>query len=268
MVGPHGAAFPPFCYGLSDTGVEDVLLRLRWPETSGKPVCPNRGCTICYVCRRSAGQMRWRCKACRRDVSITSGILSSRHKLPLRTYLLAVVVFCNEVKGKSMLALARDLEVQHKTAFVLAHKLREVVAASTRGLRVGGEGQAVEVDGACFGGHVRPQNRSGERRVVVAMRGRGDRILPQVFAGEGAAVPAIRRRIVRDMVAHADESPAWNPLHARFAMQRINHYRGGSIDGACANGAEAAFSRLRRAELGHHHPSAGPCLVRYPQEAA
>jgi hypothetical protein len=31
-------------------------------------------------------------------------------------------VFCNEVKGKSMLAFARDLDVQYKTAFVLAHK--------------------------------------------------------------------------------------------------------------------------------------------------
>ncbi len=266
---------------LSDTGVEDVFLRLRWPDTGGKPVCPDCGCSICYACRRPAGQLRWRCKACRHDFSITSGTLFAWHKLPLRTYLLAVVVFCNEVKGKSMLALARDLDVQYKTAFVLAHKLREAMAASIKGLPVGGEGRAVEIDGAYFGGHVRPENRtadrvdrrrsenqSGKRRVVVAMRERGGRTLPQVFAGEDAAVPAIRQRIASGTVVQADESPAWNPRHARFAMRRINHQHGYSIDGACTNGAEAYFSRLRRGELKHHHHIAGPYLVRYAQEAA
>ena len=101
---------------MSNRGVENVFLRLRWPETDGKPVCPRCSCTVCYACRRSANQPRWRCKACGRDFSITSGTLFARHKLPLRTYLLAVAGFCNEVKGKSMLAFARDLDVQYKTA--------------------------------------------------------------------------------------------------------------------------------------------------------
>ncbi len=266
---------------MSDTGVENVFLRLRWPDTDGKPTCPRCGCATCHACRRSAGQPRWRCKACRHDFSPTSGTLFAWHKLPLRTYLLAVAVFCNEVKGKSMLALARDLDVQYKTAFVLAHKLREAMAASMKGLRIGGEGRAVEIDGAYFGGHVRPENRaadridrrlaenkSGKRRVVVVMRERGGRTLPQVFTAEDAAVASIGQRIAAATVVHADESPAWNPLQARFAMRRINHQRGYSIDGACTNGAESYFSRLRRAELGHHHHIAGPYLIRYAQEAA
>ncbi len=41
--------------------------------------------------------MRWRCKACRADFTVTSGTLFAWHKLPLRTYLLAVAAFCNEV---------------------------------------------------------------------------------------------------------------------------------------------------------------------------
>ena len=48
---------------MSDLDAEDVFLRLRWPETDGKAVCPNCGCQICYDCRRPAGQSRWRCKA-------------------------------------------------------------------------------------------------------------------------------------------------------------------------------------------------------------
>jgi transposase-like protein len=266
---------------MSDRGVENVFVRVRWPHTDGKPVCPNCGCQICYDCRRSEHQPRWRCKACRADFSVTSGTLFAWHKLPLRTYLLAIAVFCNEVKGKSMLAFSRELDVQYKTAFVLAHKLREAMASSVKALRIGGEGREAEIDGAYFGGHIRPENlaaeridrrlaenRSDKRQVVVAIRERGGRTLVQVFSCEADAVSTIRQRIARGTTVHADESPAWNPLHASFAMRRINHQDGYSIDGACTNRAESFFSRLRRGELGHHHHIAGPYLVRYAQEAA
>ena len=62
-----------------------------------------------------------------------SGTLFAFHKLPLRTYLAAIAIFCNEVKGKSALALSRDLDVQYKTAFVLAHKIREAMASEMKG---------------------------------------------------------------------------------------------------------------------------------------
>jgi transposase-like protein len=266
---------------MSERGAENVFVRLRWPQTDGKPVCPRCGCETCYGCRRSEHQPRWRCKACRADFSATSGTLFAWHKLSLRTYLMAIAVFCNEVKGKSMLALSRDLDVQYKTAFVLGHKLREAMAFSTKALRIGGEGRTAEIDGAYFGGHIRPENlaaeridrrltenQSGKRQVVVAMRERGGRTLAQVLPAEADAVAAIRLRVAKGTVVHADESPAWNPLHAGFAMRRINHQEGYSIDSACTNGAESYFSRLRRGERGHHHHIAGPYLVRYAQEAA
>jgi hypothetical protein len=83
-----------------------------------------------------------------------------------------------------------------------------------------------------------------------------------------ALVAAIRLRIAKGTTVHADESPTWNTLHAAFAMQRVNHQEGYSVGGACTNGAESYFSRLRRGELGHHHHIAGPYLLRYAQEAA
>jgi hypothetical protein len=225
--------------------------------------------------------MRWRCKAWRADFSVISGTLFASHKLPLRTYLLAVATFCNEVKGKSMLAFSRELDVQYKTAFVLAHKMREAMAASVKGARIGGPGCTAEIDGAYFGGHVRPhnlavervdrrltENQSGQRQVVVAMRERGGRTLAAVFPAEVDALPTIRQRIARGPTVHADESPAWSSLHASFAMQRINHQEGYSIEGACTNQAESYFSRLRRGELGHHHHIAGRYLARYAKEAA
>jgi hypothetical protein len=62
--------------------------------------------------------------ACRKNFSITSGTLFASHKLPLRGYLAAIAIFCNEVKGKSMLALSRDLGTSYKAAFVLARRDR------------------------------------------------------------------------------------------------------------------------------------------------
>ena len=267
--------------GMSDAEVVDLFARLRWPDTAGAPVCPGCGGTICYPCPRAPDRPRWRCKACQGDFSITSGTLFAHHKLPLRTYLHAVAVFCNEVKGKSMLALSRELDVQYKTAFVLAHKLREAMASSSAGLRIGGDGKVAEIDGAYFGGHVRPanladervdrrlaENQSGKRQVVVAMRERGGPTLVHVAPSERAAVPVVAQRVAKGTELHADESPSWNQLQARFPMQRINHQQGYSIAGACTNGAESFFSRLRRGEVGHHHHIAGPYLLRYAQEAA
>src|SRR6201995_993905 len=224
---------------MSDRGAENVFLRLRWPETDGKPICPHCDCRNCDDCRRPSGQSRWRCKACGADFSVTSGTLFAWHKLPLRIYLMAIAVFCNEVKGKSMLAFARDLDVQYKTAFVLAHKLREAMASSMSALRIGGEGRTAEIDGAYFGGHIRPENlaverldrrlaenQSGKRQVVVAMRERGGRTLAQVFPSEAEATAAVLLRGAQGSPNSADESPAWNPLHASFAMRRINHQEG------------------------------------------
>ena len=50
---------------------------------------------------RPNGAPRFRCSACRRDFSPTSGTLFAFHKLEIRDYLAAVVIFCDEVKGKA-----------------------------------------------------------------------------------------------------------------------------------------------------------------------
>jgi hypothetical protein len=84
--------------------------------------------------------------------------------MPLRNYLAAIAIFCNEVNGKSALALSRDLGVQYKTAFVLAHKLREAMASELKGMQLGGQGETVEVDGGYFGGYVKPANFRENRR--------------------------------------------------------------------------------------------------------
>ena len=212
---------------MSERGAENVFVRLRWPQTDGNRSvrtahAPAKagGCQICYDCRRSEHQPRWRCKACRADFSATSGTLFAWHKLPLRSYLMAIALFCNEVKGKSMLALCRDLDVQYKTAFVLGDKPREAMTSSLKALRIGGEGRTAEIDGAYFGGHIRPENlavdridrrlaenQPGTRQVVVAMRERGGRTLAQVFPAEHAPAEALPLSYIHGTTCESVGSP-------------------------------------------------------------
>jgi transposase-like protein len=234
-----------------------------------------------YDCRRPNGAPRFRCRACRKDFSVTSGTLFASHKLPLRGYLAAIAIFVNEVKGKSALALTRDLGVSYKCAFVLLHKLREAMAVEMKGRTVGGDGRNVEVDGAYFGGYVKPanhrenrrdrrlaMNQTGKRQSVIIIRERNGESVPAVFRSEGAALNFIRERIAPGSIVHADEASSWDGLHARFEMKRINHQRAYSDGEACTNMAEEYFSRLRRGEMGHHHHIAGVYLLRYAQEAS
>ena len=260
---------------------------IRWPETDGDPICPHCACPTCWSCPRPNGAPRFRCTACRRDFSPTSGTLFAFHKLPIRDYLAAVVIFCDEVKGKAALALSRDLDIQYKTAFVLAHKIREAMAAEFKGMELGGADRHVEVDGCYVGGHVRPanrkedrqdrrrtENRSSQRQVVVVIRERAlagtslGGTIPAVFASEDAALGFIKTRIDRASTVHADEATAWNALHARFDTRRINHSVEYANDDACTNQAESYFARLRRGERGHHHRISGAYLIRYAREAA
>jgi transposase-like protein len=77
-----------------------MFRQIRWDQTNGAPVCPKCGGLDAYECRRPSGALRFRCKACKADFTITSRTLFDNHKLPLRMYLAAIAVFCNEVKGK------------------------------------------------------------------------------------------------------------------------------------------------------------------------
>jgi transposase-like protein len=265
---------------MTDEDAETFFRSVRWED--GKAVCPHCGCPTVYECRRPSGALRFRCKACGKDFSITSGTLFAFHKMPLRQYLAATAIFVNEVKGKSALALSRDLDCQYKTAFVLAHKMREAMASELKGMHVGGEGETVEVDGGYFGGYVKPanhkenrrdrrliKNQNGKRRVVVVARERGGRTLPSVFKAEVDALGFIIQRVNPASKLVTDEATSWNALYSGFDMARIDHgqlYSDGS--GVYSNGAESFFSRMRRAEIGHHHHIAGAYLIRYAQESA
>ena len=260
---------------LSEDAAHRMLCAMRWPDTDGAPICPKCSCAAVYTyrCRRV-----FKCKACHRQFSVTSGTSLAYRKLPVRTLLMVFSLFVNAAKGISSLQLSRDLGLHAKTAFVLLHKLRCALTSSFETTRLSG---IVEIDGGWFGGYVRPENhrvaridrrrrqhQSGKRRCVVVMRQRGGPTVTAVVKHEAEAVPIIRRRVARGSTVHADEARAWDDLHASFEMKRINHREAYSKDGACTNQAESYIARLRRAEIGQHHHIAGPHLSQYAGEMA
>lgn len=100
-----------------------------------------------------------------------------------------------------------DLDCQYKTAFVLAHKIREPVASEQKASELSGE---FEVDGAYFGGYVKPANRgedrkdrrrkvhhTGKRQVVVVARERNGETLTHVATSEAESVPFVLGTVAR-----------------------------------------------------------------------
>jgi transposase-like protein len=250
---------------------------VRWADNAGEPYCPQCGCLKVYglKCRPT-----WKCAGCGRFFSVTSGTIFADRKRPLRDYLLAIAIFANGAKGNSALQLSRDLSCQYKTAFVLAHKLRELIGDDQAKAMVDGPGDK-EIDGAYFGGTIRQENeaekrvdrrlateQTGKRQVVVVIRERRGRTLPFVFGKESDAIPAIRQHVQLGATVHADEARGWDALHAHYDMRRINHSVAFSKDGACTNQAESFFSRLRRSEIGVHHRVSGRYLSSYASEMA
>ena len=270
---------------MSDEKAERVFIRLRWADNDGECLLPALRLHDGLYGRRPSGAARWRCKACRKDFSVTSGTLFAFHKMPLRSYLMAIAIFANEVKGKSMLALSRDLGTQYKTAFVLAHKIREAMASEVRQAPIGGEGKKAEIDGGFFGGHVKPANRKENRRDRRLRgepkrqaqggcrhpRARRGKTVPGVFRTEAEALNFIRRHVPQGTTLYGDAAGPWNELYSRYTLHRVNHEDAYSLGGEHeinTNQAESFFSRMRRGEIGHHHHVAGPYLLRFAQEAA
>jgi transposase-like protein len=251
--------------------------QIRFAANAGAPFCPRCGTLHCYSLAEIP--IRWKCSECKYKFSVTSGTIFHARKLPIRDYLAVIALFVNGVKGTSALQISRDLDINQKSAFILLHKLREAVGSAFDDMELSGE---VEIDGLYTGSYVKPENRkadrkdrrlveeqSGRRQVVVVARQRHGNAITWIVQRESEAVPLIRAVVASGTIVHADESPAWDQLHASYEMRRVNHskeYK--SEDGACTNWAESFFSRFRRAEYGQHHRISGKYLYAYASEMA
>ncbi len=261
-------------YKAGENAAYKTFKQMRWE--GGEPVCPKCGCCEAY---EITTRRKFKCKACYHQFSVTSGTIFASRKMDYVDLLAAICIFVNAVKGISASQLSRDLDCQYKTAFVMSHKLREAMAAETKNHTLDGE---VEIDGAYFGGHIRPANhvedrvdrrlarhQTGKRRVVIALRERMGRTLTFVRTTEAEGVQ-IASEVVSRMatVVYADEGSHWDHLHDAWTVGRINHSEAYSADGANTNQVESFFSRLRRMVTGQHHGVSPKYLHQYSAHAA
>ncbi|MCX7304757.1 MAG: IS1595 family transposase [Hyphomicrobiales bacterium] len=253
----------------------ETFKRLRWSQTNGSPVCPKCGCLDFYSIPT---RRKFKCAACAHQFSVTSGTMFASRKMAFVDLLAAICLFVNGSKGMSSVQFSRDLDCQYKTAWVLAHKLREALAAETANEILDGE---VEIDGAHFAQNGRPANRiadrvdrrlkanQGSKRVVIALRQRGGRSLTFVRRREAEGVLIARQRLADGTKLFADEAAHWDALELQFSTGRINHsvsYSDGH--GKHTNMVESFFSRLRRMVAGQHHFVSHKYLYQYANHAA
>lgn len=253
-----------------------TFCEMRWPETDGEAVCPRCGHDETYSITT---RRKFKCKAYAHQFSVTSGTIFASRKMDFVDLLAAICILVNASKGVSMVQLSRDLDCQYKTAFVLAHKLREAMAEEVQTGEVL-EGH-VEIDGAYFGGHIRPANvkanrvdrrkkehQTGKRRVVVALREREGRTLPFVANDEGEGVALANENVCRMSTMSADEASHWDLLHEGWQVDRVNHSEIYSDHGKHTNLVESYFSRLRRMIDGQHHGVSPRYLHQYANHSA
>lgn len=277
---------------LSDSEAFSMLCDLRWGSKKNV-VCPK--CGVQHQAYFISTRKQWRCKHCNHTFSITSGTIFANHKLPIQTYLFAIALFVNAVKGISACQLSRDLNVQYKTAFILAHKMRESLIAQRELFPLSGE---VHIDGTYVHSALRPQNKKIDRvdrrlkehsnpnkRAVLVMReryseqetfsnpmlvGAKKTITFPILSENTESVKKLAMAYIEsNSRIHADENSAYNELTLNYDLRKVNHQREyRSDEGVTNNLAESYFARFKRLYYGQVHKMSNTYLDSYANEIA
>lgn len=272
---------------MSEIEAKEVFKNIRWESTEGEPVCPCCGSLSFWDMSKTK---RYKCKDCKKTYSVTSGTIFAYHKLELRDYLLAIVLFANAVKGISSLRLSRELEVQYKTAFVLTHKIRAALMDNQDEEKLSG---VVEMDGCYVGNYIRPENKKEDRldrrltrnlnpnkRCVMVARQRADEDSEFVgavktktmitFGEHSKSINYIADKSIElGSEIHTDGATGYNDLEFKYDVKAGDHSKSYKAEnGACSNQAESFFARFRRMQAGVHHKISNLYLSNYVNEVA
>jgi len=141
-----GLSMPEFLkdYG-TETQCEQALEALRWPEGFRCPRCAG---AAHYVVRDGVRKV-FQCAACRHQASLIAGTIFQGTKLPLTIWFLAIYLISQAKTGLSALALKRQVGVSYPTAWLIHHKLMQVMGDRESRYVLAGN---VQVDDAYLGG--------------------------------------------------------------------------------------------------------------------
>jgi transposase-like protein len=265
--------------------------RIRWPD--GR-VCPHCGVIGGEYTTKRPGRYRCGAKECRKDFSTITGTCMEQSHIGLSKWLWAFYMMCSSKKGISAHQIRRSLGVQMKTAWFMAHRVREAMKAGGLQAKLGGPGKVVMADETYHGQIAEPsktradgtpfkKNRLGgrgggrgganKRSIVTLVESGGQSRTFHVAAADLATVQKIvRENVHRESRLHTDGSPLYKGVGKEFAAHAtVEHSMGEYVryteDGPVHNNAcESYFSVFKRGMRGVYQHCQEKHLQRYLAE--
>lgn len=251
-----------------------------WPEG---PVCPHCGGMgrIGKIKANKEARVRMglhKCGDCKKQFTVKVGTVFEHARVPLHKMLQAVHLMCSSKKGISAHQLHRILEVQYKTAWFLAHRIREAMRDGALAPMGGidgmpGAGGIVEADETFIGREPgKPKKRAFHHKMkVVSLVDRGNGKVRSVVVDDlkpETIRPIIEKNIIKEATLHTDESAIYTKIGATFAdHQMTTHSAKEYVRGIVhTNTVEGYFSVFRRGMKGVYQHCGKRHLHRYLAE--
>jgi transposase-like protein len=242
----------------------------RWPDG---PICPHCGVVgnATEMKGKSTRPGVYKCKDCRKQFTATVGTLYERSHIPIHKWLLATRLLCASKKGMSAHQLWRQLGFgSYRTAWFMAHRIREGMREARLPEPMGGEGKFVEADETFVGGEAK--NRAYAKTLpsheaVMSLVERGGNVrsrhVPDVTAK--TLKPILIEAIAKDTHFRTDQSPVYSEIGTGFASHAtVNHSIKEYVRGdAHTNTVEGYFSIFKRGIYGVYHHVSAEHLKRY-----
>ena len=251
-----------------NASAEAWFLETRWPNGVTCARCGSPSVTA----RKTATPRQWHCRACGLDFSVKAGTLMHKSPLPFRTWVMALYLLSTSLKGTSSMKLHRDLAVTQKTAWYLAHRIREAWQSPP----VPFDGP-VEADETYVGGRDRNRRPSKKKRrrgvvgkaIVVGVKDRpSGRVSVGVVAKNDSRTLTgfVGRRTTPTARIYTDDHPSYRVL-LRHEIVRHSHGEYVRRD-VHVNGIESFWALLKRGYHGTYHKMSPKHLDRYVGEFA
>ena len=257
----------------SDTdAARKELETLLWPNG---PVCPKCGETerVTRLAGKTTRPGLVMCNACRKPFTVTVGTIFEDSKIPLNKWLLGFRLMAGSKKGISAHQLHRSLGITYKSAWFMAHRIREAMTADGDS-PLGGPNTVVEADETFVGGKQRSRafRATSPKKAVVALVERDGRARSFHVANVNAKTlrPLIVTNVDRASHLMTDESMVYTRVGREFAghstvVHSKNEYvRTGGF--THSNTAENFFSIFKRGIIGTYHHMSEAHLARYCAE--
>lgn len=247
----------------------EFLEALRW---EGEPVCAHCGTVGGHYGTKKPGVWRCHSKECRKDFSVTTKTVMESSHVKLHVWLQAFALMTASKKGVSAHQLHRSLHITYKSAWFLAHRIREAMRSGGLLPPLGGGGKVVEADETYFGilkGHKRKRG-IGHKNVVLTLveRGGGARSFHIDSTTTNQVVPLVRANIARETRLMTDEANVYKGVGKEFeGHETVNHGEYEYVRGdVTTNTVEGYYSIFKRGMKGVFQHCSEKHLHRYLAE--